>query len=85
MRTVRALSLRTRGASAKFATVFELIIAVGETEDAAEEGLKIITAMLFVGLIFASVVILGELIHRFRHRQRRDAGADDVNTWTTSR
>ena len=65
--------------------MLELIIAVGETEDAAEEGLKIITAMLVVGLIFAAVVVLGELIHRFRHRPRSNAGADDVNTWTTSR
>ncbi len=64
--------------------VLELVVAVGETEDAAEEGLKIITAMLIVGLIFASVVVLGELIHRFRHRPRERA-VDDVNTWTTSR
>jgi hypothetical protein len=31
--------------------MLELIIAVGETADAAEEGLKVITGMLVVGLI----------------------------------
>ena len=64
--------------------MLDLVVAVGETADAAEEGLKVITGMLVVGLIFASGVILGELIHRFRHRPRR-APADDVNTWTTTR
>ena len=65
--------------------MLELIVAVGEPADAAEEGLKVITGMLIVGLIFASVVIFGELIHRYRHRPRRRAAADDVNTWTTTR
>jgi len=66
--------------------VLELVLAAAETHDAAEEGLKVITAMLIVGVIFASVVVLGELIHWFRHeRRRRRAPVDDVNTWRTVR
>ena len=38
--------------------------------DAAEEGKKIITAMLLVGLVFVSVIALGELGHWVRHRRR---------------
>ena len=39
--------------------------------DAAEEGKKVITAMLIVGLIFASVIALGETSRYLRHRRRR--------------
>jgi hypothetical protein len=39
--------------------------------DAAEEGKKVITGMLVVGLIFASIVVFGELIHWWRHLRRR--------------
>jgi hypothetical protein len=36
---------------------------------AAQEGLDVIKAMLVVGLIFLSVIVLGELLHWLRHRR----------------
>jgi len=39
--------------------------------DAASEGKKVITAMLIVGLIFVSVIALGETSRYLRHRKRR--------------
>jgi hypothetical protein len=36
---------------------------------AAEEGKKVIEAMLVVGLIFASVIALGQLTQWLRHRR----------------
>ena len=36
---------------------------------AAEEGLDVIRAMLVVGLIFASVIAIGQTIHWLRHRR----------------
>jgi hypothetical protein len=60
--------------------MLELIIAA-ETADAAEEGLKIITGMLVVGLIFAGVVVLGETSKYLRRRRRRGRRVDDVNAW----
>ena len=38
--------------------------------DAATEGRKVITGMLIVGLIFVSVIALGQLTHWLRHRRR---------------
>ena len=38
--------------------------------DAAEEGKKVITAMLVVGLVFLSVILLGETLHWLRRRRR---------------
>ena len=38
--------------------------------DAAEEGAKIITAMLLVGLVFISVIAIGETLKWLRHRRR---------------
>ena len=61
--------------------MLELIIGVGETADAAEEGLKVITGMLIVGLIFAGVVVLGETSKYLRHRRKRARRADEVNAW----
>jgi hypothetical protein len=61
--------------------MLELIIAVGETADAAEEGLKVITGMLVVGLIFLAVVVLGETSKYLRHRRKRARRAGDVNAW----
>jgi hypothetical protein len=46
-----------------------LVLAAAET--AAQEGRKIIIAMLIVGLIFVAVIVLGETTHRLRHRRRR--------------
>ena len=40
-------------------------------EDAATEGKKIISAMLLVGLVFVSVIALGELTRFVRHRRRQ--------------
>jgi hypothetical protein len=36
---------------------------------AAEEGKKVVLSMLVVGLIFISVIALGELTHWLRHRR----------------
>jgi hypothetical protein len=38
-------------------------------ETAAQEGKKVIVAMLIVGLIFLSVIAVGELTHWLRHRR----------------
>ena len=40
-------------------------------EDAATEGKKVITAMLIVGLVFLSVIALGETSKWLRHRRKR--------------
>ena len=37
---------------------------------AAQEGKEVIEAMLFVGLIFLGVIVLGETTHWLRHRRR---------------
>jgi hypothetical protein len=39
-------------------------------EDAATEGKKVITGMLIVGLIFISVIAVGQTVHWLRHRGR---------------
>jgi hypothetical protein len=39
--------------------------------DAAEEGKKVITGMLIVGLVFASIAVFGEFVHWWRHLRRR--------------
>ena len=39
-------------------------------QSAAQEGKKVITSMLIVGLIFVSVIVLGETAHWLRHRRR---------------
>jgi hypothetical protein len=36
---------------------------------AAEEGKKVILSMLVTGLVFLSVIALGELTHWLRHRR----------------
>jgi len=38
--------------------------------DAAEEGQKVITAMLIVGLVFIGVIVVGELTHYVFSRRR---------------
>lgn len=39
-------------------------------EDAATEGKKVLTGMLIVGLIFISVIAIGQTSHWLRHRRR---------------
>ena len=39
-------------------------------ESASDEGRKIITAMLIVGLVFVGVIALGETSRWLRHRRR---------------
>ena len=47
----------------------DLLLALPLLQDAAEEGKKIITAMLVVGLIFIGVIVLGQLSRWARHRR----------------
>ena len=46
------------------------LLAQTEAPDAAEEGVRIIRAMLIVGLVFLTVIALGELVGWLRHRRR---------------
>lgn len=39
-------------------------------QDAATEGKKVITGMLITGLIFISVIAIGQTLHWVRHRRR---------------
>jgi hypothetical protein len=39
-------------------------------QDAATEGKKVITGMLVVGLIFISVIAIGQTVHWLRHRRQ---------------
>ena len=50
-------------------SVLAITLVLGAT--AAEEGKRVITAMLIVGLIFLSVIVLGETSRYLRHRRRR--------------
>ena len=65
---------RTPAASDRFAAVTALattlILFAAESHDAAEEGQKVITAMLIVGLVFIGVIALGELTKYVTHRRR---------------
>ena len=47
-----------------------LALAPLAAETAAEEGKKVITAMLIVGLIFVAVIGLGQLVEWSAHRRR---------------
>jgi hypothetical protein len=49
-----------------FAAIFASLVAA---EDAATEGKKVITGMLITGLIFISVIALGQTLHWLRHRR----------------
>ena len=51
------------------ATVASLLLPVAQ--DAAEEGKKVITGMLLVGLVFLAVVLLGDGWEYLKHRRRR--------------
>jgi NADH:ubiquinone oxidoreductase subunit 4 (subunit M) len=46
-----------------------LALSLPLAQDAAEEGKKIITAMLIVGLVFLAVIALGQLSYWLRHRR----------------
>jgi hypothetical protein len=48
-----------------------LLRALPLAATAEEEGKRVITAMLIVGLIFVSVIALGELTHWLRQNRRR--------------
>jgi heme/copper-type cytochrome/quinol oxidase subunit 2 len=53
-------------------TIYTLVAAAAPEEDrpsAAEEGRKIIYAMLVVGLIFIGVIVLGQLSKWVSHRR----------------
>jgi hypothetical protein len=47
-----------------------LVPVLAEAVDAAEEGKKVITAMLIVGLVFVSVIAIGELTKYVLHKRR---------------
>jgi hypothetical protein len=47
----------------------DLLLFLPLLVDSAEEGRKVITGMLIVGLIFVSVIALGELSRWARHRR----------------
>jgi hypothetical protein len=54
-------------------TFFTLVAAAAPEEErpsAAEEGKKIIEAMLIVGLIFIAVIVLGQLSKWVSHRRQ---------------
>ena len=48
-----------------------LLLSLPLAADAAEEGLKVISWMLLVGLIFIGVIALGELTKYTAERRRR--------------
>ncbi len=48
-----------------------LLAADSGSVDAAEEGSKIIRAMLLVGLIFVSLIVFGDTFKAIRHRRSR--------------
>jgi hypothetical protein len=58
-----------------------LWILAAETVDAAEEGKKVITGMLVVGLIFIGVLVIGEGSKYLRHRRKRARRAGEVDAW----
>jgi hypothetical protein len=47
-----------------------LAIALWLAADAAEEGKKVITAMLIVGLVFVGVIALGEMAKAWSHHRK---------------
>ena len=51
-------------------TLAALLPLFAEQVDAAEEGKKVILGMLITGLIFISVIAIGETSKYLRHRRR---------------
>jgi hypothetical protein len=58
------------GACVKVAVMLTALQWFVAVEDAATEGKKVITGMLIVGLIFVSVIAVGQTLHWLRHRRR---------------
>lgn len=48
---------------------FSPVLHLLAVETAAEEGRKTVLVMLCVGLVFVTVIALGELTHWLRHRK----------------
>jgi cytochrome bd-type quinol oxidase subunit 2 len=48
----------------------ELVATLAPLADAASEGKKVIYAMLVVGLIFVSIIVLGETWKYYRYHRR---------------
>jgi len=65
--------------------MLQLLLFAAETHDAADEGKKVITAMLIVGVIFVSVIVVGDGLKYLRHRRHRAARVSDVNDWQAIR
>jgi hypothetical protein len=63
-------SLLTKAGCVKVALMLAVLQWLVATDDAATEGKKVITAMLVVGLVFVSVIVLGQTVHWLRHRRR---------------
>jgi hypothetical protein len=61
---------RTANACGRVALVVAALVHLLAAEDAATEGKKVITGMLIVGLVFISVIALGQTAHWLRHRRR---------------
>jgi ABC-type arginine transport system permease subunit len=51
------------------ATVASILLPIAQ--DAAEEGKKVITWMLYVGLVFLAVVLIGDGVEHWRHKRKR--------------
>ena len=58
------------GASDRFGAVTLATLLPVFAADAAEEGQKVITAMLVVGLVFVSVIAICELTKYVLHKRR---------------
>ena len=63
-------SLPTGSGCVKVAVMLAALHWFVATDDAATEGKKVITGMLIVGLVFISVIVLGQTMHWLRHRRR---------------
>jgi hypothetical protein len=60
---------RTLGGWVKVRSMLESLTQLPLGADAATEGKKVIGAMLIVGLVFISVIALGQLSRWLRHRR----------------
>ena len=47
-----------------------MVAALSLLADAASEGRSVVLSMLVVGLVFISVIVLGELTHRLGHKRK---------------